>query len=318
VFLPLAGSGYGRAGLGILDGMADQQTFGDATTTGLDRRAELGQFLRARRAALKPDDLGLPEFGRRRVPGLRREEVAQMAGVSVAYYTRLEQGNSENVSAEVLDAIARALRLTEAEHTYLTQLARPKLHKKKVPCQRQRQLRPALQQLLDAFDGVPAYVIGQRSDILGWNRLAAALFGNWAELAAQERNWARLHFLSPTTRELFIDWEAKASAIVGFLRMDAGRCPDDPQLAALVGELSVKSEEFRRLWAAYEVRGKNHGALRFKHPLVGELTLSYETFPVADDADLSLIVYHAEPGSSSADALHLLASWGTDAITPMR
>lgn len=288
--------------------MADQQT-------GLDRRSELGQFLRARRAALKPDDLGLPEFGRRRVPGLRREEVAQMAGMSVAYYTRLEQGNSENVSAEVLDAVARALRLSEAEHTYLTQLARPKLHKKKNACPRQRQLRPALQQLLDAFEGVPAYVIGQRSDILGWNRLAAALFGNWAELPPQERNWTRLIFLSPVTRELFLDWDTKAISVVGFLRMEAGRCPDDPQLAALVGELSVKSEEFRRLWAAYEVRAKDHGTLRFQHPLVGELALAYETFPVAGDPYLTLITYHAEPGSSSADALRLLANWGTDAIT---
>jgi len=298
--------------------MVDQRTSGDLTTAGLDRRAELGQFLRTRRAALKPDELGLPEFGRRRVPGLRREEVAQLAGVSVAYYTRLEQGHSDNVSAEVLAAIARALRLSDAEHTYLTQLARPKTHKKKSPCQRQRNLRPALQNLLDAFDSVPAYVIGQRSDILGWNRLAAALFGNWAELPAQERNWTRLLFLSPTTRELFIDWEAKASAMVGFLRMDAGRCPDDPQLAALVGELSVKSEDFRRLWAAYELRGRNHGTLRFKHPLVGELSLSYEKFPVGDDPDLALITYHAEPSSSSADALRLLASWGTDAVTPLR
>jgi transcriptional regulator with XRE-family HTH domain len=288
--------------------MADRQT-------SLDRRSELGQFLRTRRAALKPDDLGLPQFGRRRVPGLRREEVAQMAGMSVAYYTRLEQGNSENVSAEVLDAVARALRLSEAEHTYLTQLARPKLHKKKNPCVRQRALRPALQHLLDAFEGVPAYVIGQRSDILGWNRLAAALFGNWAELPPQERNWTRLLFLSPGTRELFIDWDAKAATVVGFLRMEAGRCPDDPQLAALVGELSVKSEEFRRLWAAYEVRGKDHGALRFQHPLVGELTLAYETFPVAGDPYLNLITYHAEPASASAEALRLLASWGTDAVT---
>jgi transcriptional regulator with XRE-family HTH domain len=252
------------------------------------------------------------------VPGLRREEVAQVARVSVAYYTRLEQGHSDNVSTEVLDAIARALRLTEAEHTYLTQLAKPKLHKKKTPCQRQRPLRPALQQLLDTLDGVPAYVTGQRSDILGWNRLAAALFGNWAELPPAERNWARLIFLSPTTRDLFVDRDAKASAIVGFLRMDAGRCPDDQQLAALVGELSVKSEQFRRLWAAYEVRRKSHGTFRLNHPLVGELTLSYETFPVPDDPDLSLFTYHAEPGSASADGLRMLASWGSDAITPRR
>jgi len=284
---------------------------------GLDRRAELGQFLRARRAALKPEDLGLPGFGRRRrVPGLRREEVAQSAGVSVAYYTRLEQGHSENVSAEVLGAIARALRLSEAEHTYLTQLARPKQQKKKSPCHRQQHLRPAMQHLLDSFDGVAAYVIGQRSDILGWNRLAAALFGNWAELPPAERNWARLIFLSPTTRDLFVDREAKTSAVVGYLRMDAGRCTDDPHLAALVGELSVKSDEFRRLWALYEVKARNHGTLRIRHPLVGELTLAYESFPLPDDPDLSMITYHAEPGSPSAEALRLLASWGTDAVRP--
>jgi len=285
---------------------------------GLDRRSELGQFLRTRRAALRPDDLGLPRVGRRRVPGLRREEVAQLAGVSVAYYTRLEQGNSDNVSAEVLSAVARALRLSEAEHTYLTQLARPKARKKKDPCLRQQHLRPALQQLLDAFEGVPAYVTGQRSDILGWNRLAAALFGNWAALPPAERNWTRLLFLSPGSRELFLDWTTKATSVVGFLRMEAGRCPDDPHLAALVGELSVKSEEFRRLWAAYEVRAKDNGTMRFRHPLVGELTLAYETFPVADDPYQTLVTYHAEPGSASADGLRLLASWGIDAVAPLQ
>jgi transcriptional regulator with XRE-family HTH domain len=311
----MAGSGYARGELGILGPMADHKSPADRSAA-LDRRAELGQFLRTRRAALRPEDLGLPDYGRRRrVPGLRREEVAQVARVSVAYYTRLEQGHSDNVSAEVLDAIARALRLTEAEHSFLTQLARPKRDKKKASCDRQRTIRPALQELIDALDGVPAYVTGQRSDILGWNRMAAALFGNWAELAPPERNWARLIFLSPTTRDLFVDRDAKASAIVGFLRMDAVRCPDDPQLAALVGELSVKSEHFRTLWAAYEVRRRTHGRLRLQHPLVGELTLAYETFPLPDDPDLALITYHAEPDSASAEALRLLASWGTDATT---
>jgi transcriptional regulator with XRE-family HTH domain len=298
----------------------DQTTSGGRTAVALDRRAELGQFLRARRAALKPEALGLPGFGRRRrVPGLRREEVAQVAGVSVAYYTRLEQGHSDNVSAEVIGAIARALRLTDAEHTYLTQLSKPKPSRKQGDnCHRPPVLRPALQQLLDAFDGVPAYVIGQRGDILGWNRLASALLGNWGELPPQERNWARLIFLSSTTRDLFVDRDAKAAAIVGFLRMDAGRCPDDPQLAALVGELSVKSEEFRQLWAAYAVQQKNHGTLRLNHPLVGELTVAYEFFPLPDDPAQSLITYHAEPGSASADALRLLASWGADALPPLR
>ncbi|WP_330338131.1 helix-turn-helix transcriptional regulator [Streptomyces sp. NBC_00557] len=279
----------------------------------LDRRAELSEFLRSRRARLKPEDVGLPEFGRRRrVPGLRREELAQLAGVSVAYYTRLEQGNGRNVSAEVLDAIARALRLSDAEHAHLTHLAKPKSHKKK-PAARQQQVRVALRQLLDTMDGVPAYVVGRRAEILAWNRMAAALFGDWAELPPAERNWARLTFLRPDYRELFVEWEQKAIDIVCALRMDAGCHPDDPKLSALVGELSVKSEEFRRLWATHDVKEKNHGLKRLHHPLVGDLSLHFESFRLTDDSEQSLVTYHAEPGSPSADSLRLLASWGTDA-----
>ncbi|MFB7332105.1 helix-turn-helix transcriptional regulator [Streptomyces adustus] len=279
----------------------------------LDRRAELSEFLRSRRARLKPEDVGLPDFGRhRRVPGLRREELAQLAGVSVAYYTRLEQGNGRNVSAEVLDSIARALRLTGAEHAHLTHLAKPKQHKRR-PAARQQQVRTGLRQLLDSMDGIPAYVSGRRSDILAWNRMAAALFGDWAELPAQERNWARLVFLRPDYRELFVDWDQKATDIVSYLRMDAGCHPDDPRLSALVGELSVKSEVFRRLWATHDVKEKSHGTKRMRHPLVGDLALSFETFGLVDDSEQHLITYHAEPGSASAEALRLLASWGTDA-----
>ncbi|MGW5457343.1 helix-turn-helix domain-containing protein [Streptomyces sp. NPDC003996] len=279
----------------------------------LDRRAELSEFLRSRRARLKPEDVGLPDFGRhRRVPGLRREELAQLAGVSVAYYTRLEQGNGRNVSAEILDSIARALRLTDAEHAHLTHLAKPKSHKKK-PAARQQQVRGALRQLLDTMDGVPAYVVGRRSEILAWNRMASAVFGDWAELPAGERNWARLVFLRPDYRELFLDWEQKAIDIVCALRMDAGCHPDDPKLSALVGELSVKSEEFRRLWATHDVKEKSHGVKRLHHPLVGDLSLNFESFRLPDDSEQSLITYHAEPGSPSADSLRLLASWGTDA-----
>ncbi|MBN0045362.1 helix-turn-helix domain-containing protein [Streptomyces actuosus] len=283
------------------------------TGAGLDRRAELSEFLRTRRARLKPQDVGLPDFGRhRRVPGLRREELAQLAGVSVAYYTRLEQGNGRNVSAEVLDAIARALRLTDAEHAHLTHLAKPKQHKKKPPA-RQQQVRSALPQLLDAMDGVPAYVVGRRSEILAWNRMAAAVFGDWAQLPAEERNWARLVFLRPEYRDLFVDWEQKAIDIVAVLRMDAGCYPDDPRLSALVGELSVKSEDFRRLWATHDVKDKNHGLKRLRHPLVGELSLHFESLKLTDGSDQSLVTYHAEPGSASAEALRLLASWGADA-----
>ncbi|MBT2421589.1 helix-turn-helix domain-containing protein [Streptomyces sp. ISL-22] len=280
---------------------------------GLDRRAELSEFLRTRRARLKPEDVGLPDFGRhRRVPGLRREELAQLAGVSVAYYTRLEQGNGRNVSAEVLDAIARALRLSDAEHAHLTHLAKPKQHKKK-PAARSQQVRPALRQLLDSIDGVPAYISGRRSDILAWNRMAAAVFGDWSELPAQERNWARLVFLKPEYRDLFVEWDQKASDMVSYLRMDAGCHPDDPRLSALVGELSVKSEEFRRLWATHDVKEKTYGVKHIRHPLVGELALNFESFRLSDGTEQALITYHAEPGSPSAEALRLLASWGADA-----
>ncbi|MEV7035302.1 helix-turn-helix transcriptional regulator [Streptomyces sp. NPDC093272] len=279
----------------------------------LDRRAELSEFLRTRRARLLPGDVGLPDFGRhRRVPGLRREELAQLAGVSVAYYTRLEQGNGRNVSAEVLDAIARALRLTDAEHAHLMHLAKGKQHKKRTSA-RPQQVRPALGQLLEAMEGVPAYISGRRSDILAWNGMAAAVFGDWSELPAAERNWARLVFLRPEYRDLFVEWEQKAIDIVCLLRMDAGCFPDDTRLSALVGELSVKSEEFRRLWATHDVKEKSHGLKRLHHPLVGELSLSYESFRMPDDPDQSLVTYHAEPGSASAQALRLLASWGTDA-----
>ncbi|MGW2521464.1 helix-turn-helix domain-containing protein [Streptomyces sp. NPDC001617] len=279
----------------------------------LDRRAELSDFLRTRRARLKPEDVGLPDFGRhRRVPGLRREELAQLAGVSVNYYTRLEQGNGLNVSAEILDAISRALRLTDAEHAHLTHLAKPKRHKKKQPV-RTQVVRGALRQFLDTLDDVPAYIVGRRTDILAWNAMTAAVFGDWAELPPQERNWARLTFLRPEYHDLIMDWEQRAIDIVCHLRMDAGCYPEDARLSALVGELSVKSEEFRRLWATHDVKEKHHGVKRFRHPLMGELTLNFESLRLPDDSDQMLIVFHAEPGSPSAEALRLLASWGRDA-----
>jgi transcriptional regulator with XRE-family HTH domain len=279
----------------------------------LDPRAELSEFLRTRRARLKPEDVGLPDFGRhRRVPGLRREELAQLVGVSAGYYTRLEQGNGPHVSAEVLDAIARALRLSDAEHAHLTHLAKPKQQKRK-PAGRTQQVRGTLRTLLDTIDGGPAILVGRRSDILAWNRMAAAVFGDWAELPAHERNWARLVFLRPEYRDLYVDWEHKANDVVSQLRMDAGSHPNDPRLSALVGELSVKSEEFRRLWAAHDVKDRCHGIQRLHHPLVGELDLRLESFHLADDHEQTLVTYHAEPGSPSAEALRLLASWGSDA-----
>lgn len=280
----------------------------------MDQRAELSEFLRSRRARLQPEDVGLPQLGRhRRVPGLRREELAQLAGVSVAYYTRLEQGNGRNVSTEVLDAIARALRLSDAERDHLTHLAKPK-QKKHRRMGRPQQLRPAVQHLMDAMEGVPAYVVGRRLDILGWNRMARALLGDLAALPPQERNVARLVFLDPNARDLYVDWECKATEVVSVLRMYAGCSADDPQLPGLIGELSVRSEEFRKLWAAHTVQDKGHGTKRLHHPLVGEMTLAYETMKLPDDHDLSLVTYHAEPGTRSAESLRLLAGWGVDEV----
>lgn len=274
-----------------------------------DQRAELGEFLRSRRARLRPEDVGLPDYGRhRRVPGLRREELALLAGVSVAYYTRLEQGSGHNVSAEVLDAIARALRLDGTERAHLTHLARPQARRRR-QSHRPQQVRPELRTLMDAMDGVPAYLVGRRQDVLGWNRLAAAVFGDFGALPVQERNLVRLVFLDPATAELYAEWECRACEVVSNLRMYAGQHPDDEQLSALVGELSVKNEEFRRLWAAHTVADKTHGVKKLRHPLVGELDLYFERLELPDDPAQFLVTFHAAPGSPSEDALRLLSSW---------
>ncbi|GAB1817651.1 helix-turn-helix domain-containing protein [Herbidospora sp. RD11066] len=275
------------------------------------RRAELGEFLRTRRARLKPQDVGLPDHGRRRrVPGLRREELSQLAGVSVAYYTRLEQGEAGNVSAEVLDSLARALRLTDSEHAHLTHLAKPR---QRPSVARPQRVRPGLLRLLDAITDIPAYVTGRRAEILAWNPMAAALFGDWSRLPPAERNWARMIFLRPEYRELFVDWEQKQIDAVAALRMEAGTHPGDRGLSALVGELSVKNEDFRRLWATHDVKEKQSGVQRLRHPLVGDLTLHYESYKPAGDIDQSLVTYYAEPGGLAEEALRLLASWGVDA-----
>ncbi|MFD9359306.1 helix-turn-helix transcriptional regulator [Streptomyces sp. NPDC060031] len=275
-----------------------------------DQRTELGEFLRSRRARLRPEDVGLPDHGRhRRVPGLRREELALLAGVSVAYYTRLEQGSGHNVSAEILDAIARALRLGDTETEHLNHLAQPRPRKRR-SAPRPQQVRPGVRTLLDAMEDVPAYLVGRRQDVIGWNRLAAAVFGDFGALAPKERNLVRLTFLDPATAELFTDWECRACEVVSNLRVYAGTHPDDEQLSALVGELSVKNEEFRRLWAAHTVGdNKTHGVKRLRHPLVGELDLSFETLALPDDSAQFLVTYHPAPDSPSADALRLLSSW---------
>ncbi|SMF84506.1 helix-turn-helix transcriptional regulator [Streptomyces sp. Amel2xC10] len=280
----------------------------------LDPRAELSEFLRTRRDRLKPADVGLTDYSRRRrVPGLRREELAQLAGVSAAYYTRFEQGNARNVSREVVDAISRVLRLSDAEHTHLLELARLKRRPGRRVDSPRQQVRPEVRELLTAMEGVPAYVWGRRSDVLAWNQTASAVFGDWSARAPRDRNWARVTFLDPASRKLFTDWDTKARDVVGQLRLWAGLHPDDTRLVSLIGELSMKSEEFRTLWASHDVKKKTHGTMRLTHPLVGELTLRYETLALQGDQDQYLSSYHAEPGSPSEQALRLLASWGADA-----
>lgn len=245
------------------------------------------------------------------MPGLRREELAMLAGVSVAYYTRLEQGQARNASMEVWDAIARVLRLDETERDHLLRLAQPGPSRRGAPTGEWR-VRRELVQLLDAMDPVPAYLLGRRMDVLGWNRMARALLFDFAARSRRERNMARLVFLEPSSRDLFAEWESKAQETVGYLRLDAGRWPEDRDLTELVGELSMKSEDFRRMWAQHALADKGHGTKRLHHPLVGDLTLAYETFQLPAHPGLYLVTYHAEPGSPSAEALRLLASWGVD------
>jgi len=273
----------------------------------MDRRTELSDFLRSRRARVSPDEAGVvAHYGRRRVAGLRREEVAQLAGVSVDYYVRLEQGRADNVSDAVLDAVARVLSLDEDEHAHLYRLTRP-VRTARRPAAAQR-VRPAVWHLLEAITDAPAYVIGRRTDVLAWNRLGAALIADFGALPVRERNFARLLFADDDAAQaLFADWPDKARDIVSFLRFDAGRHPNDPALAELVGELSLRSERFRRLWADHPVRDKRHASATVRHPLVGTMELSYETLALSDP-DQRLVAYTAAPDSAAAASLRLLAS----------
>ncbi|MYT72577.1 MULTISPECIES: helix-turn-helix transcriptional regulator [unclassified Streptomyces] len=264
----------------------------------------IGDFLRSRRARIRPEEVGLPEYGRRRVPGLRREEVAQLAGVSVDYYIRLEQGRGTSVSDAVLDAVARVLRLDATEQAYLRSVARPAQGgRRRETAQR---VRPGLRLLLDTIDRAPAFVLGRRMDVLAWNALGDALLG-FSAMAPKDRNMPRQVFLEPAVRELYPQWAAVAAETVAHLRLDAGLHPGDPHLARLVGELSLASADFRRLWADHQVKRKTTGAKRMLHPVVGELTLPYETLTVSGEPDQSLVVYTPEPGSVTADRLRTLA-----------
>jgi len=270
-------------------------------------RTDLGDFLRRCRAGLTPEAVGLDDGGpvKRRVRGLRREEVAQLAGVSVDYYTRLEQGRHSSPSESVLEALARVFRLEPAARAHLADLARPVRHKTaQPPTQR---VRPAMQQLIASMSEHPALILGRRTDVLAANTLARELFTDWTRMPPRERNYARWMFLDPAAAELFLDWRTVAAEVVGTLRLYAGRHPDDIRLNELVGELTIKSAEFSAWWNGHQVHERTHGVKRVAHPTVGPMTLRYEALPLPGDADQVLFIYHTDPGSSSHDNLGLLA-----------
>jgi transcriptional regulator with XRE-family HTH domain len=266
----------------------------------------LGEFLRARREQVRPEDLGLAAGGARRVPGLRREEVALLAGVSTDYYVRLEQGRERHPSAQVLDALAHGLALDDETTAHLHRLARPAPGGRR-RTRRREQVSPNLLRLLDGWPGAPAVVLGRCLTVLAHNPLGQALFDGHTHSG----DLVRLVFLDPDAREFYPDWERVAVNTVGGLRAAAGIDPDDPRLIETVGELSVKSEAFRRLWARHDVRQKTHETKRFHHRLVGELVLSYEALTVNSAPGQQLVVYQAEPGSPSESALALLGSLTT-------
>ncbi|MFD0256672.1 helix-turn-helix domain-containing protein [Kitasatospora indigofera] len=285
----------------------------------MEKPVELSDFLRTRRARLQPEDVGLVAYGaRRRVPGLRREELAQLAGVSVTYYTRLEQGQSLNASDEVLDALARALRLSPDEHAHLRNIARPGRARPR-PADRFERARAGTRQLIGAMREVPAVVVGHRNEVLAWNPLGHALLAGHLDPAAPDHrgerpNLSRMLFLDPHTRELYRGWEEEARANVAYLRLSAGRHPDDRELAALVGELSMNSPEFAALWARHPVNDCLFGSKALHHPVVGRLDLAFEAMPLPEGGGHRMLLYSAAPGSADEAALRLLA--GAAAAAP--
>ncbi|GLX95392.1 helix-turn-helix transcriptional regulator [Herbidospora sp. NBRC 101105] len=266
----------------------------------------VGEFLRARRDRITPEAAGLPADVRpRRVPGLRREEVASLAGVSVDYYVKLERGLARGVSRSVWEALARALRLDETERAHLWDLvaAETGVVMRREPLPRQR-VTPGLRNLLATLDHVPAMVQGRRTDVLASNTLFTALYAGFTG-----RNLARFILLDPAAKDLYPEWPEVARSVVAVLRLYAGAHPDDPELTPLVDELTRASALFRQVWNEHAVVRHADGRKRFRHPVVGELTLNYETFTAAGDPEQTLVMFHADPGSPSADALRLLGAW---------
>ncbi len=274
--------------------------------------SELGDFLRLRRAALQPEDVGLVGYGIRRVPGLRREELAMLAGVSSTYYTRLEQGLSVNASESVIDSIARALNLTTDERAHLFDLARPQPAGRRKPAMKPDHARPGTLRLIHSLPDTPVVIIGRRSEVLGWNTLGHRLVAGHLDIDSPARpqdrpNTTRMIFLDGHTRELYGRWQEEAERAVSSLRVLAAKNPDDAELTALVGELSLKSTEFGKLWAKHPVAACVSGVKLFHHPDVGDFELAFEVLTPPDDSMHRLLIFTAEPGSPAEQAVQLLA-----------
>jgi transcriptional regulator with XRE-family HTH domain len=279
----------------------------------MDNRSEVREFLMSRRAKVTPEQAGIPAGPNRRVPGLRRTEVALLAGVSVEYYAKLERGAAAGASASVLDAVARALQLDETERAHLFDLARaadgiPASGRARRRPSRQAASRPSLHWALEAITDGIAFVRNQQQDLLATNALGRAFYSLVIGGGGRTPNLARFQFLDPASREFYPDWETFAHMCVAIMRAEAGRDPHDRGLQDLVGELSTQSDTFRRLWGAHDVRTHGTGTKRFRHPDVGELVLAYEELAVTAEPGLVLMIYTAEPGSPSAERLRLLAS----------
>ncbi|MFC0113465.1 helix-turn-helix domain-containing protein [Kibdelosporangium aridum] len=255
----------------------------------MERRNELRGFLQSRRARLRPQDLGIRSYGARRVPGLRREELAELAGVSTDYYIRLEQGRNRKISSTALDSIARTLRLTEVERTHLHNLVRPPADRT-LPLGPEPVL-PGLQRLLDAMPSAPAYVVGRKTDVLAWNSRAATIFGDFGALPESQRNMARIVFLDPKAREFYSAWEQKAIDVCAYLRLSLARNPGDAGLKLLISDLMARSTDFRPLWSRQVIHEKTTGHYQFQHPVLGRLTMHYRSLRLPEEPGQNLIAF---------------------------
>jgi transcriptional regulator with XRE-family HTH domain len=299
-----------------LDDSRTVEDMADRNEIRRDVRGQIREFLTTRRAKITPQQAGLPVYGgsSRRVTGLRREEVALLAGISAEYYTRLERGNATGVSESVLEGIVHALQLDEAERAHLIDLVRT-AGTTKPPRRRptQQRVRPSIQRILDSMHGTPAFVLNGRLDILAANALGYALYSPMYADPVRPANNARFIFLDPRSTDFWRDWDKAANDTATMLRTEAGRDPYDRELSDLVGELSTRSEEFRARWASHDVRIHTNGVKLIHHPVVGDIDLPFEYSPLGADPGQSLLIYTAEPDSPAHDALNLLASWTSSA-----